>query len=191
MTLPEDAALDREVLREIANREQRLRRVARGRRRGRHAAVAPRWAASGGCGCCTALRLVGEVAARGVTAADLIQRRMLRLAALPRVRDSDRGSGSPRARPWAAAPCRESSRGGRFSPPTRGIAPSRPSVYGWCARANRSIVVASSTTSPPYITITRAQFSATTPRSCVMRRIGRPEPSAADRRGARGSAPGW
>ena len=47
----------------------------------------------------------------------------------------------------------------------------RPTVYGWAGDFSTGPTAPSSTLRPAYITTTRSAFSATTPMSCVMRRI--------------------
>ena len=73
--------------------------------------------------------------------------------------------------------------------PGRGIAPSRPIVYGCCGRANSSCTGASSTLRPAYMTITRSAMSATTPRLCVIRTIAVPSRSRMSR--IRSRIPAW
>ena len=73
--------------------------------------------------------------------------------------------------------------------PGRGIAPSRPIVYGCCGRAYRSCTGASSTFRPAYMTITRSAMSATTPRLCVIRMIAVPSRSRMSR--SRSRIPAW
>src|SRR5690606_10376079 len=51
---------------------------------------------------------------------------------------------------------------------SRGIEFSRPTVYGWVGRANRSRAGADSTTRPEYRTLTSSHRPATTPRSWVI-----------------------
>ena len=79
----------------------------------------------------------------------------------------------------ATAPCRGFRPGAlprraALEAPSFGMESSRPRVYGWRGRANRSATGASSTLRPAYITTTRCAISATTPRSCVIRMIAAP-----------------
>ena len=68
------------------------------------------------------------------------------------------------------------------SPSTgRGIAPSRPIVYGCCGAAYRSATGASSALRPAYMTSTRSAMSATTPRLCVISTIAVPSRSRMSR----------
>src|SRR5207245_420200 len=53
--------------------------------------------------------------------------------------------------------------------PTRGRDASSPSVYGWRGLSKISSAGPSSTIEPAYMTMTRSQSSATTPRLCVIR----------------------
>ena len=193
VTRAEEAALDREVLREVANRRaagrpRRRRRAADGRR---HAAVAPRCAASGGVRLLRGARARrrGGSATRGRRRSDTAADAPSRSA--PTRTGSGRGSGSRSASASAAAPCRGSPRGGRCSPPTRGIASSRPSRVRMVRLARTaSLAGASSTTSPPYITSTRD--AALGDDAEVVRDEQRRtcRAAAAGRRAARGSAPG-
>ena len=60
---------------------------------------------------------------------------------------------------------------------TRGTEASRPRVYGWLGAAKHALIGARSTMRPPYMTCTRSQNSATTPRSWVIMRIETPSSS--------------
>ena len=60
---------------------------------------------------------------------------------------------------------------------TRGTEASRPRVYGWLGAAKHASIGARSTMRPPYMTCTRSQNSATTPRSWVIMRIETPSSS--------------
>ncbi len=71
----------------------------------------------------------------------------------------------------------------------RGIAPSRPIVYGCCGCAKSSSTVASSAFRPAYMTSTRSATSATTPRLCVMSTIAVPSLSRMSR--IRSRMPAW
>ena len=71
----------------------------------------------------------------------------------------------------------------------RGIAASRPIVYGCCGYANRSPTPASSALRPAYMTSTRSAMSATTPRLCVINRIAVPSRSRISR--IRSRIPAW
>src|SRR3954471_2808560 len=73
--------------------------------------------------------------------------------------------------------------------PGRGIAPSRPIVYGCCGCAYSSRTGASSTLRPAYMTITRSAMSATTPRLWVISTIAVPSRSRMSR--IRSRMPAW
>ena len=116
-------------------------------------------------GTCVARRAVGARAAVGERAA---------VGQLAQRRDAAGDLAQPRVRAVAS---------------TRGIAPSRPIVYGCWGSAKRSCTGASSALRPAYITSTRSASSATTPRLCVIRMIAVPSRSRMSR--IRSRIPAW
>ncbi len=102
-------------------------------------------------------------------------------------RPRPRAGSGPRTRTGPAAPratARARGSPGACSGRTsagRGIAPSRPIVYGCCGCANSSSTGASSALRPAYITTTRSAMSAMTPRLCVIRTIAVPSRSRTSR----------
>ena len=128
-----------------------------------------------------------------VAGLDLAQRRHLARATRPR--RTGTGLERARARAGAACPADALDRRQRLLAPRRrgrGIDWSRPSGVGM-PRAREELVGGASLheRARAYMTVTRSQFPATTPRSCVMSMSAVSRLAERRHAGARGSAPGW
>ena len=164
--LAEDALLPGELLREMADLEQRRHRAAsvgfdRGCRAGSTSTVR-------GVRCCAAVKT--PVSPRGRDVCRDARSHTARTGAGSAARTSSPAAAAPSGGtvPWIAR--------SRVPGAPPGIEASRPRVYGCFGSANSARTGACSTIRPAYMTATRSAISATTPRSCVISSSAEAEP---------------